>query len=358
MKVAIIGGGLAGTSCAYMLKQAGIEPVVYEAGEELAPAASGNALGLYNPRLSALRSAESEYYTAAFDLALEVFSSLCHLDRSGAEWRDLRSLGYARDDNNIKWSCCGALHLMTDETREKRFAQAVQNWGWAPEKMQIVDAAEASKIAGVDLQHGALYLPDSGVVSPKKLCAAYAKGVEIHFGTAVKPDEVEADAVIIACGAAAKDFGLPLNAVRGQLTFTKANAHTEALKTNLCYGGYFSPAVGGEHALGATFQRWLDHSQIIEEDDADNIVKLAAVAPDLAEGLEVTGHRAAVRAASKDHFPIVGKLRENLYVSAGHGSHGILSTLAAAEILTAMISGREQAFDQVVLDKLSPARFS
>lgn len=51
-RIAIIGGGLAGTSCAYVLKQYGFEPVIYEAGDKLAYGASGNEVGLYNPRFS------------------------------------------------------------------------------------------------------------------------------------------------------------------------------------------------------------------------------------------------------------------------------------------------------------------
>src|SRR5690606_17587106 len=120
---------------------------------------------------------------------------------------------------------------------------------------------------------------------------------------------------------------LPLNPVRGQITQVKVSAATQKLKANLCCGGYFSPALGGAHTLGATFQRWLDHGDIMEQDDADNIAGLAAVAPELAEGLEVAGHRAAVRTSSKDHFPVVGGLADNLYVSTGHGSHGIISAL-------------------------------
>lgn len=336
MKVAIIGGGLAGTSCAYVLKRAGIEAVIYEAGAEIAPAASGNALGLYNPRLSALRTAESDYYSAAFRLALEIFSVL----------------------GEVGWNRCGALHLMTDKTRQKRFAQTAESWGWAKESMRIVDAGEASNIAGVELRHGALWLPDSGVVSPRKLCAAYADGAKIHFNAKVKSEDVKADAVIIACGVAAKDFGLPVNTVRGQLTFVKPSTRTTALKTNLCYGGYFSPAVEGQHALGATFQRWLDHNQIIEEDDADNIAKLAEVAPELVQDLEVVGRRAAVRASTKDHFPIAGQLAENLYVSAGHGSHGILSTLAAAQLIAEMIAVKKTTLSVATIEKLSPQRFA
>ena len=238
-RVAIIGGGLAGTACAYTLNQAGIETVIYEAGDTLAPGASGNALGLYNPRLSALRSPESEYYSTAFDLALRVFPAL----------------------GDVDWLACGSLHLITDEQRQKRFEQAVQNWGWPAEAMRIVDAALASEIAGVELRHGALYLPQAGVVSPQKLCAAYAAGSEVHLNANVQSlASIEADTIILACGMGIKNFmqaeNLPLQAVRGQITHLKAGAESAKLKTNLCYGGYFSPAIKTMRIISASWRRW------------------------------------------------------------------------------------------------------
>ncbi|MBP7721643.1 MAG: FAD-dependent 5-carboxymethylaminomethyl-2-thiouridine(34) oxidoreductase MnmC [Alphaproteobacteria bacterium] len=331
MKVAIIGAGLAGTACAWALRQAGAEPVIYEAGPEIAPGASGNPLGLYNPRLSAERS----FYSDAFPLALKAFQELRDTD----------------------WNECGALHLITDEKRQKKFIDAVKSWGWPRGEMRIVPKAEASAIAGVSVNYDALYLARSGTISPKKLCKAYASAIPVKLNTPVTNlVDVQADAIIVAAGMATKN--LPLRAVRGQITFVKATKASEKLKCNLCYGGYFSPAKRGEHALGATFQRWLDHDQIIGDDDYDNIEKLVRVAPELAEGLEIVGQRAAVRTTSPDHFPVIGHLRDNIYVSTGHGSHGIISSIGAAHILTNMIMERPLPFPAQTIQKISPGRFS
>jgi glycine/D-amino acid oxidase-like deaminating enzyme len=81
------------------------------------------------------------------------------------------------------------------------------------------------------------------------------------------------------------------------------------------------------------------------------------VAPELAEGLEITGQRAAVRTTTPDHFPVIGHLRDNIYVSAGHGSHGIVSSIAAAHILTNMILERPLPFPAQAIQKVNPARF-
>lgn len=341
-RVAIIGGGLAGTACAYMLGLHNIESVIYEAGPGLAPGASGNALGLYNPRFSAQRTAESDYYTAAFALALRHFPAL----------------------GNVGWSRCGSLHLILDEKKETRFPQTLKNWGWDSDHMRIVNAKEASGVAGVELKHDALYLPDAGVISPEKLCSAYAQQTETQFDQKIiSLAALKEDAVILACGMGVKNFeatkDLPLNAVRGQITYVAATEATRALKTNLCYGGYFSPAIDGVHALGATFQRWLDHTALLAADDLENMEGLAAAAPGLAGDLNIVHSRAALRSCAADHFPVAGAVpgHENLYISAGHGSHGVISTLAAAGLIADHLTGGSFSLSKQCIERLSPARF-
>ena len=363
VKVAIIGGGLAGTACAYMLRQAGVEPVIYEAGESLASGASGNDLGMYNPRFSAERTPEAEYHMAAFDLALEVFPSLCHSEQneeSGAIMQGVSSAyGVRNDGNNIDWEQCGALHLITDEKKAKRFPQTVENWGWG-ERLRIVGAKEASAIAGIELEYDALYVPESGYVSPKKLCHALAENVEVKLGQRIENvADIDADVVILANSLSAKTFEpeLPVKPVRGQVTQVRATESSKALKCNVHYGGYMSKAHGGVHMVGATFQRWLDHTDLLDEDDEHNISKIAEFVPSLGSGYEIVNHRASLRCASKDHFPIVGELSDGLCVSIAHGSHGIISSLMAARILTDMITEQPSRLNEDVLQALSPQRF-
>ena len=332
-RVAIIGAGLAGTACAYVLKRYGLEPVIYERSGEIASGASGNVTALYNPRLSAMRGVESEFFTAAFTLALPTFEGL----------------------PSIGWRKCGSLHLMNDGKRTKKFEQCVENWGWPAEHMRLVEAREASEVAGVEIGCGALWLPDAGIVSPRKLCERYAEGVEVHLNAEVASlEDIKADAVIVACGMGAKNFvDLPLKAVRGQITEVKANDVSNNLRSNICYGGYVAPAVDGVHALGATFQRWLDHSDIMPQDDVDNLEKLAANV--LAMGkLEIVGHRSSIRATTDGHFPIVGRVQDNIYVSAAHGSHGVITSIAAAHLLADMIVDGPLSLPGDVVKKLSP----
>lgn len=343
MRVAIIGAGLAGLSCAYILNRHVSNLNLFEVGGTIHAGASGNPIGLVNPRISAFRTPDSDYYTSSFAMAVRAFDSI------------------AKD---IDWHKCGALHLIADEKKEKRFEQTLENWNWSLEYKRVVSAKEASTIAGVDLSYPALHLPDSGFLDPRKLCEHYAQGIDIHLNTPIESlKDIDADVIILACGNGVTDFEetswLPMQSVRGQITQVKETAESQKLKCNLNYGGYCAPSLNGVHTIGATFQRWLDHDDILPEDDIDNIEKLAAAVPSMAKGMGPVSSRASLRCASKDHFPIVGQLEEssNIYISAAHGSHGIISSLAAAHLLADMILDRPRSQSRYTINALSPQRF-
>ncbi|MDH5723755.1 MAG: FAD-dependent 5-carboxymethylaminomethyl-2-thiouridine(34) oxidoreductase MnmC [Alphaproteobacteria bacterium] len=321
MRVAIIGGGLAGTACAYALKQAGYDSVIYEASDAIASGASGNKIGLYNPRFTAQKDENAKYFTAAFFEALALFEQ-------------------AKEE--IDWNPCGALFLMNDEKKIRRYPKTVESWDWPDNDMRLVSAKEATNIAGVEISEKALYLPRSGFISPAKLCAYYAKGIETRLGHKISAleDLEECDAIILACGMGAKSFypDLPIKAVRGQVTYVRSKAPMNNLKSILSFGGYVTPEHGGVHCIGSTFQPWLDHSDILTGDDTLNIEKCLQAIPGLNGDYEVVDHRAAVRVASKDHMPIIGKKDElngriPIYLSLAHGSHGILSSFRSARLL-------------------------
>jgi len=340
VKIAIIGGGLAGCALAWVLHQLGQEPVVYEAGSELANGASGNFSGLYNPRFSALRGPDADFYSAAYALALRSFKTF----------------------DDIDWCPTGVLHVMDTEKKEKRLKRTVTNWDWASDHMYLVSSEEATKIAGVDIEYGALYLPDGGSIAPRKLCAAYMQNIEHYLNTPIENLEgIDADVIVLACGPAVLEFvpSLPIIPVRGQITQVKSTQKSANLKCGICYEGYLMPAQNGVHTLGATFQPSVDHSNIIKQDDQDNIQKLAEAIPGLEVGLEVLTQRASIRATSRNRFPIIGLApeRDNVYISAAHGSYGILSSLMGAHLLADMIMDRPRCLPADVIAALSTQRF-
>ncbi|MFN3701022.1 MAG: FAD-dependent 5-carboxymethylaminomethyl-2-thiouridine(34) oxidoreductase MnmC [Alphaproteobacteria bacterium] len=352
MRLAIIGAGLAGTAAVYILKRYVSNIKIYEAMGTFAAKASGNPTGLVNPRFSAHKTPESEYYAQGFKALTQELTAIAQTPQGQA----------------VGWRPCGALHLMVDGKRQKRFPQTVQNWGWRDEDLRCVDAAEASAIAGIPLAYDALYVRESGFLNPAALCRYYAHDVEVVTNKSVVTLEdmgaLEADVIVIACGATAAHMeicqGLPLRSVRGQITQIRSAAPLSDLRCNLHYGGYCTPAMeGGVHALGATFQRWLDYDDIRAEDDVQNINELQRIVPKITEAPEICGQRAAIRSTTPDHIPIVGALddwqggqsqaqiqeatKAKIYLSLAHGSHGLVSSFAAAHILADLILGEDHS---------------
>lgn len=340
-KVAIIGGGLAGTSCAYVLKQYGYEPVIYEKEDKLASGASGNKVGFYNPRFTAQRDVTSEFFVPAF-------AQLIQLGRV--------------EGNNFDYDPCGALHLVNTPEKEKRFKSLQEKWMWHPDHIQRVGANKASEIAGLKLSQDCLYLPDSGSVSPEKLCHFYAQDIKVHLNHEVSDlNTIKEDAVILANAHNANQFELipevSLDKIRGQITKVESDHGLENLKCNIHYGGYVSKSLDGKNMTGATFQKWSGQEDAIAEDDASNIETMAEALDLKDSDFKVTSSRASFRSSPNDRFPLSGHINDNIYVSSSFGSHGIVGTLMSAHYLADLLRNGPKCLPIKTSKALNPHRF-
>lgn len=332
-RVSILGAGLAGTSAAYALAQYNIPATLYDPNG-IAGGASGNPLGMINPRISAHRTPESDFYTAAFAMTARCFTAI-----QGVDYRQ-----------------CGSLHLITDDDKSKRFTQTLSNWGWSDETMRLVDADAASTIAGIPVTKPALYLPLAGYINPSALCRSYAMGVECK--PIYMPDGAP---VIYAHGMGILEhMDLPIHTVRGQISRVKSTDISQQLKTNIAYGGYISAYQGNGHICGSTFQKWLSHTTVLEEDHRAILARLHEAVPSLIGLHEITGGRASLRVSSRDRFPIAGAVegQEGAYLTTAHGSHGIVSTLAIAHVLADMLRGGIKCLSRSSLSALNLSRFN
>ncbi len=338
-RVAILGGGLAGTATAWALKQNGHHPVIIAPGG-LHDQASGNARGLYNPRLSASFSGGAPFYAAAFAQFIAFLR--------------------AHDPAATGWSATGALHLLRSDEMIAKADGVVNAWGWgAAGQAMIVDAAVASERAGIPLALPALWLPTSGSVDPRALCRLYANDIEIRPDL---PDTYDTVVVANGWGAAAHPAltSLPLRAVRGQIQTVRATPISLGLKTHLCYGGYITPADETGHVMGATFTRD-DTGLDIRTVDQDQILSVAATHTGLVfTAGDVIAARAGLRVTTPDHQPVIGMVAGQeipMYVSTAHGSHGLLSTHLAGTQIAALVSGLPPGLPRAVMALMDPGRF-
>ncbi len=350
-KIGVIGGGIAGAAVAAALTREGCDVVVFEKNG-IASGASGNVRGLCNPRITALREIESDFYGPAFS-------------RANTLYRDISK------HTDIGYVTCGSMHLINDDRKDKRYRLFPDNWGWHSDHARVLDPVEASRIAGVDIAQSVLFLPDAAMVCPRAVTEYLVRGIHIiqkditdivQTGDGWTVDGQNFDAVVLAGGYEVNRFSqvcdIPLQKVRGQVTEVRVTPAYNALKTNLCYSGYASVAENGKAVIGSTFQYWIDDAAVSDADDVENLEKLAEYLPQVAEGLQVIGSRAAFRCAAKDRLPVIGEVAgyKGLYLSTGHASHGLLSAVMAAEMVVVKLCGLPQILPRSVDMLLSSGR--
>jgi tRNA 5-methylaminomethyl-2-thiouridine biosynthesis bifunctional protein len=378
--IAIIGGGIAGSAMAAALAARGEPVTLFEPQPDLSRAASGNPLGIVMPRLNLGDDPIASYNRAAWRFARAWY------ERLPADAEGVRPL----ED-------CGVLQLARSGEESERLARLASLPNVACRSGTMLDAGQVRALTGIEgMEHGGLWLPEAGWVRPARLCHALldhplitANGTEIldlrryndrwqllgGSGETV----FEAETVIVANGLDSRRFGplgwQPLRPKRGQIT-RLAVPEGEAGSGPGCiitFGHYLSPAVHGERVLGATYDHWPDEQparwpEPEAASDAANLAALAAALPVLAAraGNTITGSRAALRATTPDHLPLVGPAPEpvdhnaslpGLYLLTGLGSTGLVMAPLAAEIITAELFDEPMPVESSLRRAVLPSRF-
>ena len=382
----IIGAGLAGCTSAHALAERGWKVTLVERHSDIALEASGNPQGVLYAKLSHKNEAQAEFNLACLQFALHFYRRY--------------------------WENCGAksgvLQLAHSEAEQLLHEQLREKFSSADELVRFVDAATASEIAGIALNHSALFFPQAGWINPRTLCATLSAHPNITLITGCEAQalnydgeywnishrpELRAPVAIIANARDAKHFaqtaGLPIKSIRGQVTYLPQTQATSALKTLVCSEGYIGPAVNGFHCTGATFNLREETRELREEDHRTNLANLREPLASVVSGwddLDVAklDGRAAFRCTLPDYLPLVGAvaneplmesdfapLRKNsraaihrtghylpgLYINIGHGSRGLAYTPLCAQLLAAEINQEILPIPRDLANALNPARF-
>jgi tRNA 5-methylaminomethyl-2-thiouridine biosynthesis bifunctional protein len=370
--ITIVGAGIAGAAMVRALSRRGRPFRWIDRHGDLAREASGNPVGIIMPRPQIEPTPSDALSAAAFRY------NLAEIEMVGAPYH--RS---------------GVLELATDETIGARHRRLAEAGALDPFGGRIVDAEEASRIAGVAVPYAAIHYPDAGYLVPADWAAALAGG---H-----RPERLDfqADAmeqaggpVVMCGGAAAADdpflLGIPIEPVRGALISRPATEASSTLRVVLTHGGYTAPAVDGVHAVGATYDRidpssnaWKDS---IYENDLNNINKIL---PDFLNVLmefksAPASGRASLRATTSDRLPVAGPVadaegyreaygflgndaritkgppapyRDRLHVLSGLGSRGLMTAPLLAELVVGLMFDEPLPVDATLARALHPARF-
>lgn len=387
--IAIIGAGLAGCHTAFALAKRGFKVTVFEQ-HQIGAGASGNAQGVLYTKLSHRASPLADFNLLAFLFAQRLYHQSGLYGRCGAN--------------------TGVLQLAESEHEESLLQAVAARFHHSPELVTYHGATEATDLAGVQLNHGALHIAGAGWFRPVELCAALAAhpGIEIVSHQQVADIKWQEDlwqlidssgdtfaaypALVVACAESARRFTpcahLPTKAIRGQVTHAPATPRSQQLRKVLCGTGYIPPAFNGSHCLGASYDLKSEQLRLTTADQQLNLANAAAMSADLADLAEachgeLTG-RSSFRCTTPDYLPLVGpapraqatlarfhSYQRNfksivdlpgcywpaLFLNLGHGSRGLAYTPLCAEILASMLGGEPLPLARDLLLHLHPSRF-
>lgn len=351
----VVGGGIAAASMVHALSVRGCQTTLLSRG--IADAASGNAQGAVYPLLHAQRTPLSEYSLAAFGFAEHFY----------------------QQQLPQHWHSSGVLQLNFTPERAERatkvaqtYAQSTVCW-WTPQQTQQHWSALPP--------HSALWYPRGGWLNPPATVHQLTQAA-----TSVQTDEIsqisagdehrwrlhthagevyETDYLVLAMGADLTEWlskwQIQLQNVRGQVTTVAANEHSITCPSVICYKGYFTPAQGHQHCVGATYTRNYEPQHSSATTTAEDTENLAILSANLAPckwpaQLRVTGQRAALRNTSRDRLPIVGELEPGLAVIGALGSRGYTAAPLAAELIASRWYGEPSAVAADMLTRLQPQR--
>ncbi|RBW47175.1 bifunctional tRNA (5-methylaminomethyl-2-thiouridine)(34)-methyltransferase MnmD/FAD-dependent 5-carboxymethylaminomethyl-2-thiouridine(34) oxidoreductase MnmC [Psychromonas sp. B3M02] len=393
--VAIIGGGIAGLCTALSLAKRGNKVTVYCADETLGAGASGNLQGALYPLLNQQHDELSQLFTNAYQYALNFYNDL---------------------DSQVPFShqFNGLLQLAYDQIAHRKLTNI--NQAQLPNKLvKWLTEQQTDQLAGLPIGQQSLYYPAAGWLSPRELINSLIAllttypNVHIHCGCRV--DNVERQSsdtssnwalttvttvqhqtstskhqcIVIAAGMDTLKFSqcraVPLSAARGQVSHIPSKEDLSDLKLTLCHEGYLTPAMHGEHCMGATFKRHDDCVEYREIEQQENHQKLKKCISDQTWVDTITTNdqaHVATRTTTRDHFPYLGELTDydqlkqdyqagksidltlpilpNAYLITGLGSRGLCSAPLLAEILASKINQESLPISNNIYKKMQIPR--
>lgn len=363
----VIGAGLAGSACAGSLAARGWQVEVLERHAAEAQEASGNPAGLLRPVLSPDWKPHSRFTVASFLYALRHHATLAR-----AGFPVTRGEG-------------GVLQLARDSRQFEKQQAMLAEFGLPADLVQLADRTRAAELAGTPTAGPGLWFAQAAWVVPASICRASLQaagdGSVVRFGTAVAGLTRENDLWVATDGrgkrlAAAPvavlanahlaavlepAAGLPLRAVRGQVSLFPAVGGGQLPRIAVCREGYVTPPVAGIHCLGATFNEGIFEPGLRMEDHAANFQRLQRMLPEFSAGVDTAdfGGRVAFRAMSPDRLPLLGAVpgQTGLHVCLGLGSRGMTWSALAAEMVASAIAGEPMPLERDLLRALDAGRF-
>jgi glycine/D-amino acid oxidase-like deaminating enzyme len=348
--VAVVGGGVTGTSAALTLAEAGMRVRLYEA-RVIAGGASGRNGGF------ALRGGAAPYPVTADSIGRERAAHVWHWTEE-----ELARLAELAGD---AFRPTGSLRLAADEEERGELEseyEALRADGFAVEWRGELPAPLAGRYPA------AIFHPPDGVLQPARLvrrlaARAAAAGVEIHEHTRVGSlEETGAETVVVATD------GYP-SGLLGELEGLIVPTRGQVLATEPVPERFFETPHYGRHGFdywhqtpdGRVIAGGFRDVSLQDEFTADEVttpVVQAAlesfVESHFGRPLRVDHRWAGIFGMVFDFLPVVGRVpgREGLWMAGGYSGHGNVLGFACGRLVARAILGDRDP----LLDLFEPAR--
>lgn len=340
--VLVIGGGMAGLLCAYEMQKAGVSCVVAEADTILSGATKNTTAKItaqhgliYTNLLKKLGEEKARAYYLANQRALEEYARLCQ-------------------------------EIPCDFSRQDNFIFSRTN----PDALEDeLDAMDVLDIPGAFSQTpelpfptvGAVTLPDQAQFHPVKFAAAIAGNLTVYQHTPVRAlkngialtdhGRIKADTIIVATHFPfLNKHGSYFLKLYQQRSYALSLEHAPSLEgmyleereNGLSFRSHDGSLIlgGGGHRTGKTGGNWQE---------------LEAVVRSYYPHAQITHRWSAQDCMSLDGVPYIGRYSartENLYVATGFNKWGMTGSMAAAQVLTELITGKGSNYEAL----FSPSR--
>ena len=329
MKIAVVGGGIVGATCAYYLsKEKKNEIVVFDYGVGQATKASA---GIISPWFSKRRN--KPWYKMA-RLGADFYLKLV---------KDLEDDGY----NTDFYSQCGVYLLKKNEDKLselKELAESRKESSPMIGDLEIISKEEVQKIIpSFDNNGGVLYASGGGRVEGERfvntlLAASKANIVRKKVSLKAVGDKYEIngqvfDTVVLATGAWLKDvleplgFNVDVRPQKGQLRDYKvADENTGSYPVIMPEGELdIIPFEKGVVSVGATHENDMDFDLTVDKQQLDAFGEEAENFLGELKAAQTINERVGIRAYTSDYSPFFGEVPtlENVYAISGLGSSGL-----------------------------------
>ena len=382
--VLIIGGGLTGILCAWMLEQEGISYVLAEAGE-ICDGVTGNTTAkitsqhglIYHKLIGQFGAEKTRMYYEANEKALERYRSLCR--EMDCDFEEIDNYVYSVDRHRKLEKEMDALRRLGIEA------------DFVPSPQLPFETAGAVRFA-----HQARF-------NPLKFVCAIAGDLKIYEHTGIRSFDGKCFGYETICGAAGRDTARGRENGRhawqsgrhGTITAKKVltathfpiwnkhgsyflklyqhrsyvlalengprlnGAYVDERKTGLSFRNYknFLLLGGGAHRTGSSgkMQRWLSDSAWMLQGKGTGWEALEETARKLYPEAKIRYRWATQDCMSLDGVPYIGQYSKNtpdLFVASGYNKWGMTTAMAAAQILCDLVQDRKNPYTSV----FSPSR--